>query len=200
MYYICNFDIGLRCSVSVTDPASCSSGDTHGDLPAVLPGLLAADPLGHLVADLAVLGHLLALLVRGGPMVDVAVADVVGGVVTLLPVVHHLLAVLPVDLLAVGLVHLVTLLPVAGLVDGVVLQAAPRLLLVLPVAVVVAHHAGGQAQDNLKTYVNYVINTRDTHENEERLHDTAAGRLLSRTEELSSHHQYLYWTLAGTDI
>ena len=65
---------------------------------------------------------------------------------------------LPVDLLTVCLVDLVALLPVGGLLHGVVLQPTPHaLLLVLPVTVMaVTQHGGHGAQDNLHT-VEYFI-------------------------------------------
>ena len=87
-------------SVSVTDPPGCSPGHTHRDLPALLPGVLPADLLRDLVAHLVVLGDLVALLVGSVVVVDVVVSEVVVGDGldvgdTLLPVVHHLLTVLP---------------------------------------------------------------------------------------------------------
>ena len=72
----------------------------------------------------------------------------------LLPVLDHILTVVPVDLLTVGLVHLMALLPVASLMDGVALHPTPSLLLVLPVAamvVAVAEDGAHGAQDNLNT-------------------------------------------------
>ena len=175
----------------MTDPAGCSPGHAHRDLPALMSRVLAANLLRDLVADLVVLGHLVTLLV--GPVLVVVVIAVAGvGVVTLLPVLHHLLAVLPVDLLAVRLVHLVTLLPVASLLDGVVLDPASHVLLVLPVAVMaVAGHGGHDAQDNLQEGSERREGGRDTHEKDERLHDSAAGRLLSRTDLHSSQVPYL---------
>ena len=150
----------LYFSVSVTDPTSCSPGHADWDLPAVLPGVFAADPLRDLVADLVMLGHLVALpgqLAAVAKVGLVVVLLVVGSGEALLPVLHHVLAVLPVHLLAVGLQHLVALLPVASLLDGVVLHPTPHLLLVLPVATVVvavAQDGAHGAQDNLN------INTR----------------------------------------
>ena len=136
-------------SVSVTDPTSCSPGDADWDLPALLSGMFPADFLRDLVAALVVVGNLVALPGQLGGVTKVGL--LVGGQVALLPVLDHLLAVLPVHLLAVGLVHLVALLPVASLLDGVVLDPAPHVLLVLPVAVMtVAGHGGHNAQDNLQ--------------------------------------------------
>ena len=76
------FDIEYRdgnISVSVTDPPGCSPGNTHRDLSAVLPGVLAADLLRDLVAHLVVLGDLVALLVGTVVVVDVVVSEVVVG-------------------------------------------------------------------------------------------------------------------------
>ena len=146
------------CSVSVTDPTSYSPGHTDWDLPALLPGMFAADSLRDLVTDLVVLGHLLTLPGQSNTVAQVGLVglgvEVVGLGQALLPVLDHVLAVVPVDLLTVGLVHLGALLPVAGLLDGVVLHPTPGLLLVLPVAAVVvavAHHGAHGAQDNLNT-------------------------------------------------
>ena len=158
----------------MTDPTSCSPGDADRDLPALLSGVLAADLLRHLVADLVVLGHLVAL--PGHLVVVAQVGLVVGGEVVglceaLLPVLDHLLAVLPVHLLAVGLQHLVALLPVASLLDGVVLHPAPHLLLVLPVAAVVvavAQDGAHGAQDNLNTRSQAGLGRRGfTYQNED---------------------------------
>ena len=142
----------------MTDPTSCSPGHTDRHLPTLLSGVFPADLLRDLVAGLVVLGHLVAL---PGQLVVVAKVSLVGGGVevvrladALLPVLDHILTVVPVDLLTVGLVHLMALLPVASLMDGVALHPTPSLLLVLPVAAVVvavAHHGAHGAQDNLNT-------------------------------------------------
>ena len=146
-------------SVSVTDPTSCSPRHADRHLSALLSGVVSADLLGHLVADLVVLGHLVTL---SGHLVVAQVSLVGLGVEVmrladaLLSVLDDIFTVIPVHLLAVRLVHLVALLPVASLLDSVVLHPAPRLLLVLPVAAVVvavAQHGAHGAQDNLNNTI-----------------------------------------------
>ena len=158
MFIICSQLSSVQSSVSVTDPTSYSPGHTHWDLPTLLSGVFPADLLRHRVAGLVVLGNLMALPGQSTGVAQVSLVGVGLEVVrlgdTLLPVVDDILTVLPDDLLTMGLVHLVALLPVASLLDGVVLHPTPGLLLVLPVTTVVmavAQHGAHGAQDNLNT-------------------------------------------------
>lgn len=143
----------------MTDPTSSSSGYADWHLPALLSGVIPADLLGHLVTDLVVLRHLVTL---AGQLVVAQVSlmgvrvEVMRLADALLSVLDDILTVVPVHLLAVRLVHLVALLPVASLLDSVVLDPAPCLLLVLPVAAVVvavAQHGAHGAQDNLNNTI-----------------------------------------------